>query len=164
MKRMAADLLVALLVLGLTACAGKRDGSGGVSEDLALNDVYQSLLDQQPQDAEELVMLPESSPDIIDSFYPGLNDIELKQQVYYLAPVTGFATEVMLVEAANADDMDAVKEIFVQRITIGSDESGCYPETAAVWSSRAVVQTSGNYAAMIVLPEGYTIPDNIFAQ
>ena len=164
MKKLFAVLLASLLVLSLTACGGKSDDSAGSDSapaDLNLEDVYQSLLDQQPKDADELVMLPESSPDILDGFYPGLSDLELKQQVFYAAPVTGFATEVMLVEVADSKDLDTVKEIFTQRIADASDESGCYPETAEIWASRAVVQTSGNYAAMIVLPDGYTIPDNV---
>lgn len=156
MKKLFAVLLASLLVLSLTACGGKSDDSAGSDSapaDLNLEDVYQSLLDQQPKDADELVMLPESSPDILDGFYPGLSDLELKQQVFYVAPVTGFATEVMLVEVADSKDLDTVKEIFTQRIADASDESGCYPETAEIWASRAVVQTSGNYAAMIVLPD-----------
>ena len=167
MKKLFAVLLASLLVLSLTACGGKSDDSAGSDSapaNLNLEDVYQSLLDQQPKDADELVMLSESSPDILDGFYPGLSDLELKQQVFYAAPVTGFATEVMLVEVADSKDLDTVKEIFTQRIADASDESGCYPETAEIWASRAVVQTSGNYAAMIVLPDGYTIPDNVFAQ
>lgn len=167
MKKLFAVLLASLLVLSLTACGGKSDDSAGSDSapaDLNLEDVYQSFLDQQPKDADELVMLSESSPDILDGFYPGLSDLELKQQVFYAAPVTGFATEVMLVEVADSKDLDTVKEIFTQRIADASDESGCYPETAEIWASRAVVQTSGNYASMIVLPDGYTIPDNVFAQ
>ena len=167
MKKLFAVLLASLLVLSLTACGGKSDDSAGSDSapaDLNLEDVYQSLLDQQPKDADELVMLPESSPDILDGFSPGLSDLELKQQVFYAAPVTGFATEVMLVEVADSKDLDTVKEIFTQRIADASDESGCYPETAEIWASRAVVQTSGNYAAMIVLPDGSIIPDNVFAQ
>ena len=113
MKKLFAVLLASLLVLSLTACGGKSDDSAGSDSapaDLNLEDVYQSLLDQQPKDADELVMLPESSPDILDGFYPGLSDLELKQQVFYAAPVTGFATEVMLVEVADSKDLDTVKE------------------------------------------------------
>ena len=109
MKKLFAVLLASLLVLSLTACGGKSDDSAGSDSapaDLNLEDVYQSLLDQQPKDADELVMLPESSPDILDGFYPGLSDLELKQQVFYVAPVTGFATEVMLVEVADSKDLD----------------------------------------------------------
>ena len=69
MKKLFAVLLASLLVLSLTACGGKSDDSAGSDRapaDLNLEDVYQSLLDQQPKDADELVMLPESSPDILD--------------------------------------------------------------------------------------------------
>ena len=40
-----------------------------------------------------------------------------------------------------------------------------YMQTVAfILVIASLVQTSGNYAAMIVLPDGYTIPDNVFAQ
>ena len=165
MKKLMAMMMAALLVLSLAACGGKADASGkedAVPENLDLNEVYQALMDLQPED-DAPVMLPESNPEIIDGFYPGLSDITLKQQVFYTAPVTGFATEVMLVEVSDAGDLDTVKEIFQQRIDAGSDASGCYPETAEIWSSRAVVQSAGNYAAMIVLPDNCTIPDDVFA-
>lgn len=165
MKKLMATMMAALLVLSLAACGGKADASGkedAFPENLDLNEVYQTLMDLQPEN-DAPVMLPESNPEIIDGFYPGLSDITLKQQVFYTAPVTGFATEVMLVEVSDAGDLDTVKEIFQQRIDAGSDASGCYPETAEIWSSRAVVQSAGNYAAMIVLPDNCTIPDDVFA-
>ena len=37
-----------------------------------------------------------------------------------------------------------------------------YPESAAGWQLYAQVQSSGNFVCMIVLPEGYTIPENVF--
>lgn len=54
MKKLFAVLLASLLVLSLTACGGKSDDSAGSDSapaDLNLEDVYQSLLDQQPKDA-----------------------------------------------------------------------------------------------------------------
>ena len=51
MKKLFAVLLASLLVLSLTACGGKSDDSAGSDSapaDLNLEDVYQSLLDQQP--------------------------------------------------------------------------------------------------------------------
>ena len=107
-KHIVSSALALALCLSLAACGGKADASGkedAVPENLDLNEVYQALMDLQPED-DAPVMLPESNPEIIDGFYPGLSDITLKQQVFYTAPVTGFATEVMLVEVADSKDLD----------------------------------------------------------
>ena len=37
-----------------------------------------------------------------------------------------------------------------------------YPETAIHWANNGQVHTYGNYVCMIVLPEGYIIPENVF--
>ena len=106
-------------------------------------------------------MLPEETPDIIGYYYGGLNDIELKQQVLYMHPVTGAPTEVMLVEVANADDVKAVEDIFNARIAIGAADD-FIPENAEGWKNNAQVQTSGNYVALICMPDCCTFPDNVF--
>ncbi|MBR5489939.1 MAG: hypothetical protein IKV79_01575, partial [Oscillospiraceae bacterium] len=58
--------------------------------------------------------------------------------------------------------VDAVADIFQARIDLGSDND-TYPESAEGWMKYAQVQKSGNFVCMIVLPEGYTIPENVFA-
>ena len=110
----------------------------------------------------ELVMLPESDPMMIDSFYSGLSEVNTKQQLLYMAPVTGFACEVMLVEAEDSGSADKAAEIFRARIELGASDE-FYPDTAAAWQQNAQVQRSGNLVCMIALPEGYSIPDDIFA-
>lgn len=161
MKRFITILLVLMLMLtALTACGGKDDACP--VKELDLEEVYQSILDAQGDAAEDIAMLPESSPEIIESFYAGLGDIELKQEVLYMHPVTGAPTEVMLVEVANADDVQAVADIFNARIKLGADDE-FYPDNAAGWQNNAQVQTDGNFVAMIVLPDEFTIPENVFA-
>ena len=106
-------------------------------------------------------MFSESNPDVINEFYEGISDIELKQQLLYIHPITGFACEIMLVEVANEADVEKAVSIFESRIALGSDDS-CYAETAALWKSNAQVQSYGNYVCLIALPEGYEIPANVF--
>ena len=60
-----------------------------------------------------------------------------------------------------ASDSARMKEIFEARIEHGASDT-TYPETAIHWANNGQVHTYGNYVCMIVLPEGYIIPENVF--
>ena len=156
-KIIAVVLALVMLAAVITGCAKKEQ----VPENLDLNAVYQSILDAQGDKLGDLVLFEETNPDLIKSFYDGLETVELKQQVLYMHPVTGAPTEICLVETTNADDAKKVADIFTARIALGASDEG-YPENAVIWKNNAVVQTAGNYVAMIVLGEGFTIPENVF--
>lgn len=158
MKRLISLMLLAVVLLTMAACSGESDPQ--VPTGLVLEDVYQSILNAQTS-TEELVMFPESDPGLIESYYPGIGEVELVQQVIYFPPVLGFVSEVVLVEVANPDDAQVVADIFRARIEKGAADVS-YPEVAAYWKTCAQVQTAGNYVAMIALPENYTIPENVF--
>ncbi len=156
MKRMIAVFgAAALLFCLLAGCA--EEGSNP----LVLEEVYQSILAAQGEKQSELVLFPESDPAFFDSFYPGLNDVELTQQVYYIAPVAGAACEVLLLEVADQSDTQAVKDICQARIDAAAADT-VYPDVAVIWARNAQVQSAGRYVAMIALPTGFTIPENVF--
>lgn len=150
--------LIILCMAAMVGCGG-QDNSGSYD----LQQVYQDILAAQPEGTDDLtgVMFETADAAVIEEFYPGLGAIELKQEVCYQHAITGFC-EIMLVEAANEADVQAIADIFYQRIDVAADDS-FYPETAQLWAQNAVVQTSGNYVAMIALPDGYTVPDPIFS-
>ena len=127
----------------------------------ALSTFYQAVLDAQPTDAEPLIMFEENNPVLIGSFYPGLDAIELSQEAYYMPPIATHPCEIVLVEVANSADVRKVADIFQARIDNGADDT-TYPESAAGWALYAQVHKSGNFVCMIVLPEGYVIPENVF--
>lgn len=160
-KRKAAFAAVLCLLLCMGVMAGC--GNSADSESYDLQQVYQDLLAAQPEGTDDLagVMFETTDAAVIEEFYPGLGAIELKQEVCYQHAITGFC-EIMLVEAANKDDVQAISDIFYQRIDVAADDS-FYPETAQLWAQNAVVQTSGNYVAMAALPDGYTVPEKIFS-
>lgn len=189
MKKLFSLLLAAILLLTLAACAPvdkdnaddiqppvsndpqpeptpdpepepEPEPEPAVPTDLVLEDVYQAILNAQ-EGQDPLVMFPEGNPDLIESFYPGLSQIELVQQAIYFPPVLGFVSEVLLVEVANHADVQSVVEIFEARIEHGASDT-TYPDVAAYWTTCAQVQSAGNYVAMIALPNGYTIPENVF--
>ena len=159
MKKLLVLTLALLTMLTLAACGGE---TAKAPENLDLEAVYQGILDAQGDKKDSLTMLPEPEDSVfVASSYPGLSDIACKQKVCYLAPVSGWATEVLLVEVEKAEDVETVKEIFQKRIDAAKSDTD-YAETAAQWEN-AQVQSAGNYVGMIVLTEEYTIPENVFA-
>ncbi len=166
-KRMAALLAALVLALGLTACGGGGNDSGGKGGEAPaagtdLTTFYDAILAAQPEGAEKPVLFEESNPDLIENYYPGLLDIELSQQKFYMPPVVTAPCEIVLVEVKNEPDVEKVREIFQNRIDLGSDNSA-YPDSAEVWKANAQVQSAGNFVCMAVLPDGNVIPDNVFA-
>lgn len=118
MKKIITLALACIMAFALTACSGNGD-TDKVPENLDLATVYQGILDAQGENKDSLVLLeePETSGYMAE-LYAGLTDIPRKQTVFYMAPVSGFATEVLLVEVENKEDIEAVKEIFQKRIDI----------------------------------------------
>ena len=55
MKRLIALLLVVLIAVSLCGCAGEK--SKGPEPGTALNTFYQAIMDAQPENAEELILL-----------------------------------------------------------------------------------------------------------
>ena len=169
MKKIFAFFLAVLMLCALCACA---DESTSVPAEPAapavpesgtpLESFYEAVLAAQSPDKEELIFFEENNPALIESFYPGLEAIELSQQKFYMPPIATHPCEIVLVEVKNSADVQAVADIFEARIALGSDND-TYPESAEGWMKYAEVQKSGNFVCMIVLPEGYTIPENIFA-
>ena len=162
MKRIAAWFLALIFVLGLIGCGGDDAGSTAPEAGTPLSTFYQAVLDAQPEGAEELIFFEESDPDLIASFYSGLEEIELSQQAFYMPPIATAPCEIVLVEVKNSDDAQAVADIFQARIDLGADNVA-YPESAAGWQANAQVQQSGNFVCMIVLPDGHVVPEDVFS-
>ena len=157
--RKAFALLVILVIATLCGCGNEK--AEGPEPGTPLATFYQAILDMQPVDAEELILFEENDPNLIASFYPGLEKIELNQQAFYMPPIATHPCEIVFAEAKNSEDAQKVAEIFQARIDMGSDNSN-YPESAEGWKLYAQVQRSGNFVCMIVLPEGNVIPENVF--
>ena len=181
MKKTAYLILVCLMLLSLFAGCGKdnsdssapiasqpdvqqpqEDNATEEQESLDLRDVYNAIIAKQAETGkDEIILFEEANPDYLAGFYPGIDQYEMVQSLYYLPPIYGHACEIVLLEPANKGDMNAIKDILQARIDTASDDS-TYPENAKPWAEFAQIQQQGNYICLIVLPEGYIIPDNVF--
>ena len=54
--------------------------------------------------------------ELLDSYYPGLAEIAAKQRRVYIAAISAAVGEIALVEVENAEDVQAVEDIFQARI------------------------------------------------
>ena len=127
-----------------------------------LEAVYQAVLAEQPEDAEELVLFPETNREVIYSIYPNLENVDVDQILYYCPPVMGHPCEIIMIEAQTQRGSDYAYDVFLDRIDAGAADVD-YPDNAEGWATRAEVHQEGVYVGMIVLPEGYEIPSNMFS-
>ena len=121
----------------------------------------------EPKVQEELgdnapVLLEETAVEILNSYYPGLENAKLKQSVFFISP-TATSCEVSMVEAESAADAEIVRQSFQARVDAMADETN-YPEEAGMWKNNATVTVNGNYVVLEVLPDGCTVPDAFLAK
>ena len=110
-------------------------------------------------------------PDIQLTFYPGISDIETKQCTGATALIRAVASEILLVEVTNADDVAKVEEIMNARISYqvgdGTSPGGAwYPETMDQWENNSRVVSVGNSVILVVMDNADEIVtefQNLFA-
>ena len=139
--------------------ASGAENSAESEKSLDLHAVYQAIIDAQ-DDPDGLVMFEESNPELINSYYVGLSDVEIDDMLLCMPPVTGFACEIMLIKASDGANAEKAEQVFANRIKRGEND-GC--EAGDVWQTNAQVQRSGLYVCMVALPTEYTIPDDVFS-
>ncbi len=154
-------VIILILIFSFVGCQNNTHLEESEDTKIDLEKVYNSIIDAQPKDAEELILFQETSEDYLEELYTGLKDIELEEKVIYVHPI-GIACEIALVQVKNSNDVKSVEEIFSNRIEKGIESIMCDSEAQDIWRRRAEVQTKGKYVCMIVLPDGYEIPENVF--
>jgi predicted small secreted protein len=93
--------------------------------------------------------------ELLDSYYPGLAEIAAKQRRVYIAAMSAAVGEIALVEVENAEDVQAVEDIFQARIDyqVGDDATpggAWYPETIEGWKTKSRIVSHGNYVMLAV--------------
>ena len=175
MKTKLLALILALtLTLSLAACGGKdapaQDGAPGApaesesQEGADLAEFYNTL--RQEYTWPELMSLTEDETmtELLDSYYPGLSEISTKQCGVYTAAISAAVGEIALVEVENAEDVQAVKDIFQARIDYqvgdGTSPGGAwYPATIEGWETNSHIVSSGNYVMLAVGDEAAAAAD-----
>ena len=169
MKKISALLLALVMALSLMACGQKEDNNGGrqtqtdgqtvdlrAAYEAGIKQVQEELGDNAP------VLLEETAVEILNSYYPGLENAKLKQSVFFISP-TATSCEVSMVEAESAADAEIVRQSFQARVDAMANDT-TYPEEAGMWKNNATVTVNGNYVVLEVLPDGCTVPDAFLAK
>ncbi len=144
MKKILTFALALAMSLGmLTACSNGAQKTAEVN----LEEFYQTIF-TDPANAPAMMPL---EAEMLESFYPGLAEVELKQTVAYMPMITAVACEIVMVECANSSDVDAVKAIFQGRIDSQVENQYNYPAVTEAWETEAQVVVNGNYVALFVV-------------
>ena len=112
-----------------------------------LNAFFQTIF-TDPDNAPALVPM---ETDALDAFYPGLTAIATHQRVAYMPMMTAVPCEIVMVECANASDVDAVKALFQARIDAQVNDHFNYPMVIEAWETEAKVVSNGNFVALFVI-------------
>jgi hypothetical protein len=152
-KRIVSLILAACAAAGLLAGCGSKNAdapetSGGAfTVDLAR--FYSDIMDA----AQDGPMMMEVEGETLDSLYPGLSDLELKQCVVYTPAISAVATEFAFVEVADSADVEKVQQIFQTRIDAQVDGGAWYPATIESWQNDSEIVTVDNYVCLFVCAE-----------
>lgn len=165
MKRMTSLLLAALMLLALAGCGNAANGSGSEPKSADLSAFLEDVTSKQEAAMETL------DADALETFYPGISDIETTQCVGATALISAVASEILLVEVANADDVAKVEEIMNARISYqvgdGTSPGGAwYPETMEQWQNNSRVVSVGSSVMLVVMDNADEIVtefQNLFA-
>ncbi len=164
MKKWICMLLAAMMVLSLAACGGNQNPQqengtqqGDTQQNEQTVDLKQAAEDAIATLGDELPLFPVEDAAELEGLYPGLAAVETRQIVAYQPPISGFGCELVMVEVANAADVETVRGILQQRVDSMANDT-TYPENTPAWKNNSAVTVNGNYVVMGVLPEGVTLP------
>lgn len=148
MEKVLSILLSAALLLALAACGGGGNGAP-TQEAPDLNKYYEDFMASLGEDA-PMTMDPQlfDYDNLVDQYYPGLHNYEMKQLVTQQAAISAVAFEMALVEVENAGDAQAVADIFQARIDRQIEDGAFYPLTVESWEKAQII-THGNVVALI---------------
>ena len=95
-------------------------------------------------------MMPMDSA-MLDSYYPGLTALGLKQCVVAGPMISAVVAEFALAEAKDAAQAAQAAKIFQARIDAQVNGGGWYPATIEGWENNSRIVTNGNYVMMLAI-------------
>lgn len=107
--------------------------------------------------------LQEFTGDVLETYYPGMGDIDTKQCLVMGTMMSMNNGEFCLVEVANSADVDTVKGIFQSRIDYMAETGAWYPGPTELWTNSSRVVSNGNYVMMVVHEDCDTIVEEFNA-
>ena len=156
MKKMFALVLAAALAVSVLAGCSKKENEGGeAAKGVNLTEFYGTIQEMMNEKygEENAPVLEVMEDEMLDAFYPGLSELELKQCVVAGPVITAVVSEFALAEAQNAEDAAKVAEIFQTRIDTQAEGGAWYPETVEGWQNNATVVTNGSFVFMVAMED-----------
>ncbi len=135
--------------------AGSPEAPAGTEADVDLTAFCNTLREENTWPELMDLTTDANMKELLDSYYPGLAEISTKQCGVYIAAISAAVGEIALVEVENAEDVEAVKDIFQARIDyqVGDDANpggAWYPETIEGWKTQSQIVSHGNYVMLAV--------------
>lgn len=152
MKKWMAWVLAIALAGTLTAC-----GSGEKQEDSANVDLQAFYSNVEEACGWEEGYMVDIEGEMLESYYPGIGDLSLKQFVAKMPMMSAAVNEVVFLQCETEEDADRAEEILQARIDyqVGDENNpggAWYPESIEAWKKGQVHQ-DGTYVAMIASAE-----------
>lgn len=146
-------LMMALMVLALTACGGNTNENSG-SADADLQSFYDSLAEEYQWDEGYLVDI---EGEMLEGYYPGLSEIPTKQFIAKMPMMSSVVNEMVFLQCETEEDAAKAAEMLQDRIDyqVGDENNpggAWYPESIEAWKQGQVIQ-NGTYVAMIASAE-----------
>lgn len=145
-KTMPLALAVLMLLGALTACGG--DTAEAVP-DVDLEAFYADIEEGYGWGGGYMVDI---EGDMLDSYYPGLQDIAAKQFVAKMPMMSSVVNEMVFMQCETEDDAANAAAILQDRINVQAQGGAWYPESMEAWSHGIVIQ-QGTYVAMVASAE-----------
>ena len=138
MKRFLVLLCAVCLLVTLCSCAAE-------SKDVDLSAFYQQITETY-----ELPQMTEVTDELLDAYFPGLSSADMTQRVMYVPLMNVTATEILLVQAADAEAADVVEDAFNDRLIQLDQQWKLYLPDQYELVQAASVYRQGLYVALIV--------------
>ena len=154
MKRLLSVCCSMMLLVGAVTGCGSSQAD---QKEVSLTDFYQSL--EEKYDWNNYMV--DIDAEMRDSYYPGLNEIEMTQLVAKTPMMSSVVNELVFLECKDEGDTEKAAEILRQRVTDQANGGAWYPESMEAWENADVIQ-EGNYVAMIACADIQDEVENAF--